>query len=282
MMRSTLQETLLISLAAFLRPIAKLVLQAGLGSSEFIAVAKSVFVQVATEEFGLRGRPTNISRVSAMTGLSRKEVSRIKSEGPVNQRWTPDLESNPANTVVHYWHYDPDFSTAPGNPKPLPLEGDSSFTTLVARYAGDIPPGAVRAELRRAGTIDESGGLMTVRRRYYVSAQFDEDLIHRLTFALKNLSETVVHNAQLYQRSSGLPEELGSKLGRLERCAWTERLRHDDAMTFRSWVRDEGVRFIEHVDGWLGKHELPRNQWKTHSPRTMGIGIYYFEEDEDE
>src|SRR6185436_8914173 len=136
-MRSRLQQTLLVSLATVLKPLVRLMLQAGLGSSEFIAIAKSVFVHVATEEFGLRGRPTNVSRVSAMTGISRKEIVKIRSDGPIERRLTPDLESTPTNTVIHFWHYDPEFSFSPGKPRPLVFSGPSSFATLVKKYAGD-------------------------------------------------------------------------------------------------------------------------------------------------
>lgn len=277
-MRSPIQETLLFSLAAVLRPIARLLLQAGLGSAEFVAVAKSVFVQVATDEFGLRGRPTNVSRVSAMTGISRKEISRIRAAGPVVDKWTPDLESNPVNTVIHYWHYDPDFSERPGEPRPLRLQGKCSFETLVSRYAGDIPPGAIRAELKRVNTIDEQGDFVVVKRRYYLPAQFDEDLIRRILFSLANLGETIAHNASVYHEHASLTEEGRVRLGRFERAAWTNRLNPEVALQFRQWVREQATAFILDVDGWIGANELPKQQWKSHKPRTLGIGVYYFED----
>lgn len=108
-MRSPFQVAVLSSLQGVLLPIVKLMLRCGVGCSEFVAVVKTVFVQAATEDYGLRGRPTNVSRVAAMTGLSRKEVRRIRSEKG-SQRWTRDMEVTPANTVLHYWHFDPDFA----------------------------------------------------------------------------------------------------------------------------------------------------------------------------
>ena len=56
----------------------KLLLQSGISYSEFASVAKAVFVHVATDDYKKRGRPANFSQVSAMTGISRKEVSRIR------------------------------------------------------------------------------------------------------------------------------------------------------------------------------------------------------------
>ncbi|HEY7670568.1 MAG TPA: DUF6502 family protein, partial [Gammaproteobacteria bacterium] len=122
-MRSSVQQAMLECLHGILKPIVRLLLLCGIGYGEFAAVAKAAFVQVASEDYGIRGRPTNASRIAAMTGLSRKEVSRIRTEAPV-QRWSPDMATTPVNMILHYWHFDPDFSESPGKPRVLPLEGD--------------------------------------------------------------------------------------------------------------------------------------------------------------
>jgi hypothetical protein len=253
-------------------------LQSGLGCSEFIEVSKSVFVQVASDDYGLRGRPTNMSRVSAMTGISRKEVSKIRKGGNPS-RWTPDKESSPASTVLHYWHYDADFVEPDGKPKNLPFEGAISFSSLVSRYGGDIPPGAMRAELRRDGAVKETtDGLLSVRARWFRPAYFDEDFVRRIAFSLEHLGTTIVHNAALYQRP-GFSKEVAAELGRFERLAWSERLDDAKIQLFRQWVRTEGAQFIEDADHWIGKNEPPLDAW-TANGRTVGVGIYYFEEND--
>lgn len=274
-MRSPFQAAVLSSLQGVLLPIVKLMLRCGLGCPEFIAVAKTVFVQAASEDYGLRGRPTNVSRVAAMTGLSRKEVTRIRSEGQ-RDRWTPDMEVTPANTVLHYWHFDPHFSDATGFPLPLPFDGPNSFATLVKKHAGDIPEGAIRKELIRAGTVEEdASGLLVVRERYFYPAAFNEDFIRNAAFALKNLGETLVHNARLAgDQSSPAP----IRHGRFERFAWTDRLDEPAIAEFRQWVRLEGTRFVERADDWIGKHEKSAEGSTTRC--TAGVGLYYFQEDD--
>jgi hypothetical protein len=217
-----------------------------------------------------------MSRVSAMTGISRKEVSRIRGGG-LPDRWSPVKESSPASTVLNYWHYDSDFANPNGDPLALPFDGLNSFSTLVSRYAGDIPPGAMRTELIRAGTVQEiEGGRLSVRERWFRPARFDEDFVRRIAFSLENLGTTIVHNASLYQRP-GFSESSDADLRRLERIAWSERLNDDAIHEFRAWVRREGVRFIDEAVDWIGKNELPRNQW-TERAKTLGVGLYYFEE----
>ena len=70
----------LLALLKALMPIARLLMKCGVGYREFAEIAKCAFVDVATQDYGLRGRPTNISRVAVMTGLTRKEVKRLRDK----------------------------------------------------------------------------------------------------------------------------------------------------------------------------------------------------------
>jgi hypothetical protein len=172
-MRSNIQDALLSALESILRPTVKLLLQCGIGYSEFAAVAKSVFIQVATDDYKRRGRPANFSQVSAMTGISRKEVSRIRN-AETDVRWTPNMETSPVNTVLHQWHFDEDFSDGAGTPKPLLFEGPLSFSTLVARYISDIPPGAMRSILEKAQVVTQDGeGRLLVSKAFANSTTFN-------------------------------------------------------------------------------------------------------------
>jgi hypothetical protein len=189
------------------------------------------------------------------------------------------METNPANMVIHYWHYDPEFSDSPGDPKPLQFDGQSSFTSLVSRYAGDIPAGAMRAALRQAGTLEEDrDGRLVARQRHFFSTEFDEDFVRGIAFSLGNLGSTKLHNAQLHQ-TPGFSREQNESCGRFERTAWTEHMSREAAALFRAWVYQEGPRFIEQADSWLGEHELPMQEWHADEPRAVGVGLYYFEED---
>jgi hypothetical protein len=249
----------------------------GLGWTEFLNVAKAVFVEVATEDYGLRGRPTNISRVAAMTGLSRKEISKIRSES-ITTRWTPSMEKSPANMVIHHWHHDPDFCMSPGVPRTLPFEGANSFVALVRKYAGDIPPGAMRTVLCRTKTVSElPDKSLRAETRFIWPSDVYDDYIRNIAFAWSNFGNTVVHNTCLLSQ-----EETGSvdlSLGRFERSAWTESITPEAAEAFQKWVRTEGARFVEGADHWIGQHETPIDDWAKSSKKTIGVGVYFFQED---
>jgi hypothetical protein len=274
-MISPLQRAMLLALASVLKPLARLMLRCGLGYSEFESVCKTVFVQVAAEDYGIRGRPTNVSRIAAMTGLSRKEVGRIKREFQA-EKWTPDMETSPANCLIHYWHFDPDFSVSTGVPRTLQFDGDKSFTTLVRRYAGDIPVGALKRALLRAGTVLQGEcGQLTLRERYFCEEELHEDFVRNIGFALTNLANTAVSNALLVSgASAGGKAGDGNRL--FERSAWTERLSPESLDAFRRWVSSEGSTFIERADSWLGANELRRSDWDSVPPGLIGVGVYFF------
>lgn len=136
-----------------LQPIARLFLRFGRGYREYSDLSKAAFVAVASEDYGVHGRPTNVSRIAAMTGLTRKEISRIRSrlqsgQGAVAERGTPLQE------LMDGWHSSDEFLDDKGAPKPLAFSGGyGSFQSLVKQFAGDIPEGAMRKELERIGRV---------------------------------------------------------------------------------------------------------------------------------
>jgi Family of unknown function (DUF6502) len=270
--------TLLNALATMLRPLVRLLLRCGIGYSEFNYVAKSVFIDVATREYGLRGRPTNTSRVSAITGISRKQIGKLRVEGRL-ARWTPNMEATPLSTILHYWHHDPEFHSAPGKPRPLSSEGPGSFGALVTRYGGDIPAGAIRASLIRAGTASENeDGLLVARNRYLLPTGFDDDYVRGMAFSYSNLGDTIAHNANLRQQNH-LTREERLQRSRLQRMVWSEHMDEENNARFKTWIYERAEALLQEADRWIGERELPRKAWDSRSARTIGLGLFYFEED---
>jgi hypothetical protein len=276
--RSQVQDALLSALETILRPIVKLLLQSGISYSEFASVSKFVFVRAATDDYKRRGRPANFSQVSAMTGISRKEVSRMRKAESVT-RWTPNMEASPVNTILHEWHFDPDFSDSEGTAKVLAFEGPLSFTTLVSRYAGDIPPGAMRATLQKAGLLSQDAtGLLSVGQRFFFSRRVDEDFVRGLGFSLSSLGSTLAHNAAVHQQSD-ISDEKKRELGRFERVAFSEHMTDKGIAKLKAWADSAAAKFIIDAQQAIGRNEARQTESAQTRPKTVGIGIYYFEED---
>ena len=140
-----------------LRPVARIFLRFGISYREFCELSKTAFVEVAAKDFGVHGRPTNASRIAAMTGLTRKEVGRVRKKIERGEDLKVD-RSSPINEVLAAWHSVDEFRDEQGQPKPLPVSGNrGSFEALIRQFAGDIPEGAMRKELLRINAIEMSG-----------------------------------------------------------------------------------------------------------------------------
>jgi hypothetical protein len=62
-----------------LSPLIRILLRNGVPFKLFADLARWVYVDVAFREFSIQGRKQSTSRVSMLTGLSRKEVSRLRN-----------------------------------------------------------------------------------------------------------------------------------------------------------------------------------------------------------
>lgn len=272
-MNSEIQIRLLNALYACLIPITRILLRSGITFRQFADVAKQAFVREAFAETDTRGRKANTSRVAVRTGLSRKEVRRVRQviESVARNEILESVDhSGPPARVLHAWHVDPAFIGEQGTPKVLPFEGVAvSFTALVHAVAGDVPPGAVRAELRRAGAIIEhdDGGIQ-VTKRYYVPGNVDERAITTISGMFFPLAAGLAHNTNPNRESDGF----------IQRFAFSDKLPPALIPAFRYWARAEAIRFIESMDDWLAAHEVNENDQKRWEvPSRAGIGVFYYE-----
>jgi hypothetical protein len=192
---------------ALLKPLARLFLRYGRGYREYSELAKAAFVSVAAEDYGVHGRPTNVSRIAAMTGLTRKEISRIRkrienSEAAVTERGTPLQE------VLDAWQSTDEFLFCDGKPGVLPLHGGpGSFQSLVKQFAGDIPEGAMRKELQRIGAVEIVDETIRIAPTYAGDSQAEEEIACQLRAGPYPLLTALAHNESVYKGSDRWPLE---------------------------------------------------------------------------
>jgi hypothetical protein len=253
-----------------LSPIVRLTLYCGLGHSEFAAAVRRTFIDVASSEYGVRGRPANIARISAKTGLPRKAIQKHRSQS-ADVDWTPDDEASPLNTLIHYWRFDKRFCRMPGEARELPLQGEDSFTTLARSCVGDIPVTTLRKELIGEGIATEGqDGLLRLSRQYSFPDALDADFLRNAAFSIGHLADTLYHNALLVDSGKGsVADHLAE--GRFERFAWSRRLSLEGVDRFQRWVRSEGSEFIQRADEFVSEQETERSDQSV-----AGVGVYFF------
>src|SRR5215471_8196009 len=99
----------------WLKPLIHVLIRCGVTWKDFAALAKSTYVEVATRQFGKRGRPTNVSRTAVLTGLARREVRKQREQ---LTRAPEPLAGyvTKASLVLSAWHLHPEFVDKNGKP----------------------------------------------------------------------------------------------------------------------------------------------------------------------
>jgi hypothetical protein len=269
------KASVLAACRVLLRPIVRLLLRSGIPWKDFAEISKTAYVEIATNEFGIRGRETNASRVAILSGLSRREVARQRDLLAVDSFVPQGAFHNPAQRVLSGWHLDPEYVLADGAPRELPVAGAApSFFELSQRYAGDIPVTALLKELRKVGAVGNiDGDKVKALQRVYFPAQFDSTKVLRAGSVIEDLGNTVV-----YDLLSRPKDRL-----RFERRAENDRVDVRHLAAFQTMLDEEGQAFLERVDAWLTEHEVREARSGATPPRPLrlGVGVYHLQTDLD-
>lgn len=258
------KATMLTACRTMLRPIVRLLLKNGVVWKEFADLSRSVYVEVAGTEYGIGGRPTNSSRVSILTGLTRREVK--KQRDLLAAKATPaSTKTSNAMRLLSGWYQDPAFVDETGAPMLLARDGDeNSFSALHRRYGGDIPAGAMLKELIQAGAVEEREDGLHAVSRYYMPDPLDPEAVLRTGDVVGDLGRTVGWNLA---RSTGEPS-------RFEGRATDPEIPSQHLPAFRSFLEEKGQAFLECVDRWLHEHRTGAGEPADGEATRMGVGVY--------
>lgn len=242
----------------------RFLLRQGVLWSDFAELAKETYVEIARAEYGIEGRPTNNSRVAMLTGLSRREVARVRD---VLLEVVPQHDERKGNRMAKIltgWHTDPEFTTPEGTPRDL---SPVTFEVLLKCYAGDLPHTAVRKEMLQHGLMVElDNGNLRVLQRDYVYSSLDPEIIRQMGIALHDHAATLDHN---------LNEDRPGP-SRFEGLADNAAIPADAIDEFRGYVEERGLEFLKDIDAWLSDHETEHNDART---VRLGAGAFLIHND---
>ena len=271
-MQEKLKEQVLDAFQLIMRPIVRILLRYGISHREFAEVAKATYVEVASSDFGLRGRPTNISRVAVMTGLTRKEVKRVRDMISNGDR-SISVKTTPISDVLHHWHAQAEFTDNDGKPLALPFSGEKSFSSLVKSYGGDVPAGAMRTEMIRVGVISqgEDGELRVLSRAMRPDSDHQR-LITMLVHGAYSFLSNVAHNTD--------PNSSEPKWA--SRVAYTTALDNAESGQLRRIAKDRITEFAESIDDvFIAYESLHSGSQDKEKAAPVAVGVFYFEEHDE-
>ena len=263
------QKALVAAVLKLLRPLARILLRNGVSFSTFSDAAKWIYVDVATKEFRIEGRKQSTSRVSVITGLSRREVMRVRKL-PRPDVTASTERHNRAARVIAAWRRESDFLDAEGNPALLPMEGrGATFSELVKRFSGNVPPRAILDELIHVGAVERPvDSKIRLLTRAYIPRGVEAHKLNILGTDVQYLISTIDHN---------LKPELTEP--RFQRKVAYDNLPDEVLPKFRKRFAKRAQALLESADQWLARHD--RDVTPTVNgmgSNRAGFGIFFFEE----
>lgn len=258
------QKILFVAVRKLMRPLVRILLRNGVAYGALADAIRKCYVDVAFEDFAPEGKKQTVSRVSALTGLTRKEVKRLheldgEDYGASQERY------NRAVRVISGWMNDRRFLDVKGKPAVLSLEkGNKSFAVLVRDYSGDIPVRAMLAMLEEAGSVSNTKDKVRLVRHAYVPAGDDQEKIRILGTDVSELIATIDHNL------TAAPEQL-----LFQRKVAYEAINPDSLAKLKKLSFARAQSLLERLDREYAKHEQIEDAGEGVS---ISLGIYYNEQ----
>ncbi|NRB38274.1 MAG: hypothetical protein HRU20_07360 [Pseudomonadales bacterium] len=264
MMNDDNQELLSRSLYELLLPLARLNLHYGLTAKAFSDISKRAYVDAARDDFGIRGRPTNKSRIAALTGLTRVEVQRLldqsDSDVPCSNK------TSPLQRVVSLWMREDDYLNHDRTPASITITADGSnddicFTNLVSRVGGDIPWQTLLKELIRLGLVDENNGQLQLLQKGYMPQIGDTEKLPFLGSEVSSLIDTISHNLRSNQDNL-----------RFQRKVSFDKLSAEGVIALQNFAHQKGQELLLDLDQLLNQYTV---ETTTKSPSDTRDASYY-------
>jgi hypothetical protein len=253
------------TLVSLLLPIGRLMLKGGLGVADFVRAGKEAYVRAAIAYVMPPTARLNVSRLSVVTGLTRKEVATILNgiRGVEAARHV-EFKQQRALRVLQGWKLDPRFCTKGGRPSVLPLRGDRrSFGALVRIYGGDVTPNSVLKELERIDAVTFDG-YQRVRLR---SSRLGAKSIDHMA-ELARLFPDFAYTVSSQHAKIGRPIYFGFKDSFVDSPG--------EAAKFQRSFSNRAVIMLQGVEQWVASQNKTRQPKSDFGPEKcrVGIGVY--------
>lgn len=158
-----------LALARLLEPLARLAVARGVPYAVVDESLRSAFVTAAHSAHPGLPEHRRASRVSAATGLHRREVTRLLEAAAQPTGTAPPR--SPAAMVFAHWRADKHYRSRSGVPRSLPRTGPApSFESLAQEVTRDVHPRALLEELLRLrlATLDTERDTVALAKADFV------------------------------------------------------------------------------------------------------------------
>lgn len=259
-------STLVAALRRLLRPLIKLLLVNGITYPLLSNLLKSLYVEVAREEFLLNGKAQTDSRISLLSGVHRKDVKRLGEESLQEQSTPPSISLGAK--LVALWTSNELYLDENGRHIPLPRQasegGAKSFEGLVSSVSKDIRSRVILDEWLRIGVahIDGEDRVCLNTDAFIPENGYDE----KAYYFGQNLHDHI---------AAGAHNLLGQKPPLLDRSVYYNKLTPESVAELAELSKKLGMQALVAVNKRAGALQQ-RDAEKTGADQRINFGVYYF------
>ncbi len=257
---------LMRALHALLRPLVRVLIAQGITFPALSRLLKSVYVEVAIDEFPVAGKPQTGSRITLLTGVHRKDIKALRTRRRGADAPSPVLSRNAH--LISLWTGAPDYLDTRGRPRPLPRQrredGAPSFEALVESVSTDIRARAVLDEWLRQGLARvDADDFVHLDMAAFVPREDFADLAFYFGRNLRDHIAASSHNL------------LGAKPSMLERAVYYEKLSPGSVAELAALSRELGADALVKVN--QKAYELAgRDKSARDASERISFGVYFF------
>ncbi len=260
-MSTIVHRDLVAAVRIAMKPLLRFCLRNALRIQDLLECIKLVLLQVAAEEMEAAGEEVTMSRLSAMTGIHRRDVRRIYRHDEIK-----DSPQGTINKILGQWLHDRRFTSRGGEPRVLSTEGSNpEFRRLVNVVSADLNPATILFELERIGLVQRvEGGVKLVTRGFLSKGDLGQ------AFRLM-ANDTADLMSAVLQNTAG-----ESDLPNLHAKTHYDRIPADSVPEIRAWLHREGSALHQKARNYLAKFDLDINPRKDEKPTCVRVALGTF------
>lgn len=262
------------ALRRLLRPLVKALVGHGVVFPAVVELLRELYVEVAKDEFVVEGKEQTLSRLSLMTGVTRREVRRLLDRDEADD--APPQTLSLGARVMTVWLGDDDYLDDDGKPLPLPLtapDDGPSLDRLVASVSKDVRSRALLDEWLRLGIVDMSGYVIRLRKTAFISEAGYEEKVYYFGRNLRDHIAAGVHNLE------------GKDPAFFDRSVYYDQLSAESLEELRQMAHRDGAKLmlrVNHKARMLADRDAADDDEKGAGHRgRMTLGVYYFGAEQD-
>ncbi|CAA6820624.1 MAG: Unknown protein [uncultured Thiotrichaceae bacterium] len=263
-------KAVIIAIRKILRGLVRFALNFRMAYPQMAELLKSVYVEVAEDEFSLPKKVQTDSRLSLLTGIYRKDIKRIREQRKDDDEMP--FSVNVGGKLVSRWTSVKEYQDEQGNPRQLPLKSTSgvSFAKLVKDICKqDIRPNVILDEWLDLGVISlVNKDFVKLNQQAFIPSKGNDEKVFFLGHNLSDHLSAATHNV------------IGEQPPFFERCVYYDGLSEESVAELKALIEEKGMETLLAVNDVAMKLKTQDIARPSPEKHRLDIGLYMFHEGE--